>query len=371
MRTVYVGFLLLLVAGCATTAATPVVDTASQDVKFEVALQDAIKSQHNIEMSALEQQAAVLQRIEEAVTQIAANQPNTDSGGGDEFDPDPDDGATPVSDNWKDRWPEGRRIVYFYGDPCTHCVKQSTVIDDLEAAGIPCRKICAWYPNPNKPGGVIYTEEGTKYKVKTAPQVWICDKQYALKKFVGFVTAETIVTAAAATKTDNLTEASGPEEALMMLGDGEQSQAITADVIEPSMSSSRVIYSSPSVSVDAGPVSVQVVRGSGPRWNWNGDWSPSTQTMVSHLKNAHGIDAAGMSVSDMQALHDNAHNGVSQSYASVSVQSPTTYYTSQPTRTYRSQPTRYYRSSSWSIPGPFQVLGSVFSGGSCPGGNCP
>lgn len=59
------------------------------------------------------------------------------------------------------------------------------------------------------------------------------------------------------------------------------------------------------------PVVLQ--RVSGPRWNWNGDWSPSPSQAASHLQQSHGIDASGMSLAEMQILHDNAHNAGRQS----------------------------------------------------------
>lgn len=80
----------------------------------------------------------------------------------------------------------------------------------------------------------------------------------------------------------------------------------------------------------------------GPRWNWEGDWSPSYDQAAQHLRDDHGIDPSGMSMDEMQVAHDNAHNG----------------YASQPMRqsrrvVYTSRPTRYY------------------SSGGCPGGMCP
>lgn len=84
---------------------------------------------------------------------------------------------------------------------------------------------------------------------------------------------------------------------------------------------------------DAVTTSAPVVRQPGPRWNWNGDWTPSYEDAARHLSEAHGIDPSGMSMVEMQAAHDNAHNG----------------YSARPM--YSSAP-RSYRSS-------------------CPGGRCP
>jgi len=83
-----------------------------------------------------------------------------------------------------------------------------------------------------------------------------------------------------------------------------------------------------------------VMRMPGPRWNWEGDWSPSYDQAAQHLRNVHGIDPSGMSMEDMQAAHDNAHNGQRQ-------------YAMPTRRVYYSRPqTVRYRSS-------------------CPGGMCP
>lgn len=49
----------------------------------------------------------------------------------------------------------------------------------------------------------------------------------------------------------------------------------------------------------------------GSRWNWEGRSSKSVSDsfMRSHLLSDHGVDAAGMSRSQMQVVHDNIHNG--------------------------------------------------------------
>jgi hypothetical protein len=73
-----------------------------------------------------------------------------------------------------------------------------------------------------------------------------------------------------------------------------------------------------SVDTYARAVDIEVTRNPGPRWHWNGDWSPSEETAAEHLLNAHGIDASGMSMQQMMALHDNAHNAEkSVSYVSA------------------------------------------------------
>ena len=49
----------------------------------------------------------------------------------------------------------------------------------------------------------------------------------------------------------------------------------------------------------------------GSRWNWEGRSSKSVSDsfMRSHLLSDHGVDAAGMTRSQMQIVHDNVHNG--------------------------------------------------------------
>jgi len=51
-----------------------------------------------------------------------------------------------------------------------------------------------------------------------------------------------------------------------------------------------------------------VARRAGPRWNVNGDWTPSLEAIQRHLLQAHGIDPTGYSLDEMLALHDNDHN---------------------------------------------------------------
>jgi hypothetical protein len=52
----------------------------------------------------------------------------------------------------------------------------------------------------------------------------------------------------------------------------------------------------------------EVGRIAGPRWNVNGNWSPSIDEVRAHLRNAHGIDPGGLGLQELLALHDNAHN---------------------------------------------------------------
>jgi len=51
-----------------------------------------------------------------------------------------------------------------------------------------------------------------------------------------------------------------------------------------------------------------ISRIAGPRWNVNGDWSPSIDEVQRHLRDAHGIDPGSASLEDLLTLHDNDHN---------------------------------------------------------------
>ena len=51
-----------------------------------------------------------------------------------------------------------------------------------------------------------------------------------------------------------------------------------------------------------------ITRIAGPRWNVNGDWTPSFEAIQSHLLTAHGINPAGLGLEEMLTLHDNDHN---------------------------------------------------------------
>ena len=47
-----------------------------------------------------------------------------------------------------------------------------------------------------------------------------------------------------------------------------------------------------------------VARIAGPRWNVNGDWTPSIEEIQNHLRDAHGIDPSGRDVEDLEADED-------------------------------------------------------------------
>lgn len=51
-----------------------------------------------------------------------------------------------------------------------------------------------------------------------------------------------------------------------------------------------------------------VARIAGPRWNVNGDWTPTLEEVQGHLRSVHGIEPGSMGLEDLLALHDNDHN---------------------------------------------------------------
>jgi hypothetical protein len=89
--------------------------------------------------------------------------------------------------------------------------------------------------------------------------------------------------------------------------------------------------------------SVQVVRQPG-SWTWPGNTDAS---LAQHLQQDHGINPAGMTPAQMQAAHDNAHNGYGVRYTAA----PAVQY--RPVIRYNA-PRVIYRSY-----------------GGCPGGVCP
>jgi hypothetical protein len=56
---------------------------------------------------------------------------------------------------------------------------------------------------------------------------------------------------------------------------------------------------------------VSYVRQSNTRWSLNGLLSPSRATLISHLRNEHGIlwDLESLSYAELLAIHDDDHNG--------------------------------------------------------------
>lgn len=63
-----------------------------------------------------------------------------------------------------------------------------------------------------------------------------------------------------------------------------------------------------SVALAAEEAAKTVARMAGPRWNVNGDWTPSPEEIRDHLLQAHGIDPADAGLEEMLTLHDNDHN---------------------------------------------------------------
>lgn len=51
-----------------------------------------------------------------------------------------------------------------------------------------------------------------------------------------------------------------------------------------------------------------VSRIAGPRWNVNGDWTPSLEEIQGHLRAVHRIDPGPLGIEDLLTLHDNDHN---------------------------------------------------------------
>ena len=56
--------------------------------------------------------------------------------------------------------------------------------------------------------------------------------------------------------------------------------------------------------------SSSAMSGSNAKWNVEGQWNYSTAFLAEHLQQVHGVDTTGMTRSQMQQAHDNAHNGV-------------------------------------------------------------
>ena len=51
-----------------------------------------------------------------------------------------------------------------------------------------------------------------------------------------------------------------------------------------------------------------VSRITGPRWNVNGDWTPSVEELQHHLRDAHGMNPGSLGLEELLILHDNDHN---------------------------------------------------------------
>lgn len=51
-----------------------------------------------------------------------------------------------------------------------------------------------------------------------------------------------------------------------------------------------------------------ISRIAGPRWNVNGDWTPTIEEVQNHLRAAHGIEPGNVGLEALLTLHDNDHN---------------------------------------------------------------
>lgn len=331
--------IMVMALGCSTVKSTPAVDTKAQDVAFEVALKASVESSHKEEMEALTAQAEILARIEESVaslkpsgTPVEASE--TESGTEtletdettpskaleplvtEESPPETNEPPVKVVKTVELKWPSSLRVVYWYGTPCRHCETMTEIIDLLKDATVGLREIEVYHVDDE--GSTIFSEEAVKYNVRRAPTLDICKGSTVVKRFDGVCTIDDI-----------------------------------AEFLEEYKMDSIVSSCSPSKTESASPYS-GVVRNPGPRWNWNGQWDVSNDYAESHLLHSHGIQASGLSMSEMTALHDNAHNGTS---------STVTY--SSPVRT-----TSNVRYSTSSRRGGGRFFG-VFRSRSCPGGNCP
>lgn len=98
-----------------------------------------------------------------------------------------------------------------------------------------------------------------------------------------------------------------------------------------------------------------LVRQSGPTWNWEGKWNVSTSTAEEHL-NEHGIAVSGLSMKEMQLIHDNIHNGYGYLYG---LESKAVKAVSTPTRTRQV----------FSVPK--RIFQRTVRYSTCPNGRCP
>lgn len=333
----YLWLIMLTLVGCSTVKSTPTVDTKAQDVAFEVALKASVEASHKEEMEALTAQAEVLARIEESVASLKPSSTpveasETESGREtletDETTPnkaleplevtesEPETSEPPVKivKTVELKWPSSLRVVYWYGTPCPLCETMTPVLDLLKDADVELREIEVFHVDDE--GSTVFSEDAVKFNVRRAPTLDICKGSTVVKRFDGVCTIEDI-----------------------------------ADFLEEYKMDSIVSSCSPSKTESVSPYS-SIVRNPGPRWNWNGDWNPSEEYAQNHLLEAHGIDASGLSLSEMEALHDNAHNGTLNTV---------TY--SSPVRT--TSNVRYSTSKNGN-----RFFG-VFRSRSCPGGNCP
>lgn len=95
-----------------------------------------------------------------------------------------------------------------------------------------------------------------------------------------------------------------------------------------------------------------VVRMPGSNWNVEGNWNYTLVELADHLRQAHGVNVNGKTLAELQAMHDNLHNGYS-AYGSAASSSPVAV----PAQYYvpRQAPTIFRRSRSYSTCPPGQA----------------
>lgn len=73
----------------------------------------------------------------------------------------------------------------------------------------------------------------------------------------------------------------------------------------------------------------EVSRMPGSNWNVEGNWNYTLIELAEHLRRVHNVNTDGKTMSELQAMHDNLHNGYSAYGAPVksTVANPIQYYT--------------------------------------------
>jgi hypothetical protein len=72
-----------------------------------------------------------------------------------------------------------------------------------------------------------------------------------------------------------------------------------------------------------------VTRMPGSNWNVEGDWNYTLVELADHLRQVHGLNVDGKTMTELQAMHDNLHNGYSaygSQIRSVNAAPVTQYY---------------------------------------------
>lgn len=315
--------LLALVVGCKSisSAVEPVpsnkLKEQKQDFEFQLAINSLVKTSHEEEMTAIEEQRVLLESIATSVAALETpSEPVKPSAEPADTNPVPlpSDASSEASSAEDDlEWPSDYRIVYWYGTPCQHCPPVTEVVESLKKDGVRVRKIEAF--SNSEEYGTVWDNEAVKYKVSDVPQVWVVDGNTAVKVFVGKVTRKDI------------------------------REFVRENSKKHSVKMKSVVRS-------------KVVRTSGPRWSWNGSWNVGREYAANHLEQEHGIDTEGLSMEELQILHDNAHNNGNTNQNQSSFSNQRIQY-SVPVRNQRIQYSgpirRFFQSNRFH----------------CPGGNCP